>query len=133
MKRDLGMPVVISDLRALACWPDFLRAYWGLLHPLLLSPLYQECQFGIAETAWTLARELPGPFELTTAQMTEAGMKEDDITSIVRLTQAFSQGFCAALLNIALAKVGFEGGNITNHENTEPQLPSPPENPIRAA
>lgn len=136
MKRDLGLPIVVSDFRAIARWPDFLRSYWALLHPLLSSPLYQECQYGVRETAWNLARELPGPYELTVAQMTEAGMKEDDIASVVRLTQAFTRGFSGSLLNIALAKIGVEGGNhpemkaVQEGETTAPQ---PSGNPIRAA
>ncbi len=111
IKRDFGIPTVISDFRALARWPDFLRTYWTLLHPLLSSPLYQECQYGVCETAWSLARELPGPFELTVSQMTEAGMTEDDIASVVRLTQAFTRGLAGSALNIAIAKIGIEGGN----------------------
>lgn len=111
MKRDYGIPTVISDFRGLARWPDFLRAYWKLLHPLLTSPLYQECQYGIRESAWSLAKELPGPFELTVAQMTEAGMTEDNIASVVRLTDAFTRGFSGMTLNMAIAKIGLEGGN----------------------
>ncbi len=125
MKRDYGIPTVISDFRALARWPDFLRSYWTLLHPLLSSPLYQECQYGIRETAWSLAKELPGPFELTVAQMTEAGMTEDDIASVVRLTQAFTRGFSGMTLNIAIAKIGVEGGNHPQiAESDEQKTPS---------
>lgn len=110
-KKSLGLPAVMSDFRALARWPDFLRSYWKLLEPFLASPLYQECQYGGLETAWALARELPGPFELTVSQMTDAGMHEDDIASVVRLTQAFTRGLSGSVLNISIAKIGLEGGN----------------------
>lgn len=132
MKRDYGIPTVISDFRALARWPDFLRSYWSLLHPLLSSPLYQECQYGIRETAWSLAKELPGAFELTIAQMTEAGISEDDIASIVRLTQAFTRGLSGMTLNIAIAKIGVEGGNQPRGAEHQTQT-SPPSSPSQAA
>ena len=135
MKRDFG-PMVVSDFRAIARWPDFLRAYWSLLHPLLTSPLYQECQYGTRETAWNLARELPGPFELSVAQMTEAGMTEDDIASVVRLTQAFTRGLSGSVLNIAIAKIGLEGGNHPKLElpdEQRTQTPQAPGSPIKAA
>lgn len=137
MKRDFGVPMVISDFRAIARWPDFLRAYWDMLHPLLASPLYQECQYGIRETAWSLARELPGPFELSVGQMTEAGMTEDDIASVVRLTQAFTRGLSGSVLNISVAKIGLEGGNHPKLEQEQPEAqPShhePDGSPIKAA
>jgi hypothetical protein len=106
-----GLSMVSQDFRALARWPDFLRVYWELLQPLLASPLYRECQFGIHESAWTLARELPGTLELTLDQMTAAGMSEDDVASVVRLTQAFTRSLSSSLLNISIAKIGIEGGN----------------------
>ena len=34
LKRTFGMPVVNSDYRALARWPDFLQAYWDVLKPI---------------------------------------------------------------------------------------------------
>jgi hypothetical protein len=118
-KKSLGLPVVISDVRALARWPGFLHSYWKLLEPLLASPLYQECQFGGLETAWAHARELPGPFELTVSQMTDAGMREDDIASVVRLTQAFTRGLSGSVLNISIAKIGLEGGNHSRQSSEE--------------
>lgn len=126
-KKSLGLPIIISDFRALARWPDFLRTYWKMLDPLLASPLYQECQYGGLETAWALARELPGPFELTVSQMTDAGMHEDHIASVVRLTQAFARGLSGSVLNISIAKIGLEGGNHPRElpeEETE-QKPKP--------
>lgn len=111
MKQAFEIPVVLHDFSALARWPDFLRLYWEVLQPLLASPLYQQCQFGIQESAWNLARELPGSMELTIEQMTEADMTEDDISSVVKLTQAFNRGLSASVLNISIARIGLDGGN----------------------
>jgi len=111
IKQTSGLPFVTQEIRALARWPDFLRVYWNFLHPLLASPIYSECSFGIQESAWSLVKELPGSMELPLEHMTSAGMSEDDIASVVRLTQAFNRGLSSALLNISIAKIGMEGGN----------------------
>jgi hypothetical protein len=110
-KRTYGLPMVSQDFRALARWPDFLGMYWNFLQPLLTSPLYRECQFRIQESAWSLTRELPGTLEMTLEQMMSAGMTEDDIASVVRLTQAFTRSLSSSLLNISIAKIAIEGGN----------------------
>jgi hypothetical protein len=106
-----GVPVLSQDFRALARFPDFLRIFWESLQPLLASPVYRVCQSGITESAWSLARELPGTIEMTPEQLTAAGMSEDNIASVVRLTQAFTRGLSSSLLNISIAKIGIEGGN----------------------
>ena len=111
IRQATGLPFVTQDLRALARWPDFLSSYWNFLQPLLSSPIYNECSFGIQESAWSLAKELPGSMEMPLETMTAAGMSEDDLASVVRLTQAFTRGLSGSLLNISIAKIGIEGGN----------------------
>ncbi len=130
-KLSSGLPVFGDDLRALARWPDFLLESWRLIEPLLASPLYQQCQRGIQDTAWNIGRELPGSVELTVDQLTEAGMDEDDIGSVVRLTQAFTRGFSAALLDTSIIKIAFEGGNHLREDHQ--LLPQGAENSEHAA
>jgi hypothetical protein len=110
IKRTMAMPFVGTTFRALARWPGFLGVYWDLLKRVLDSPMYQECLHGVRETAWSLARELPGSFELTIEQLGEAGMKDEDIASVVRITELFVKSLSGLMLNIALAKIGLEGG-----------------------
>jgi hypothetical protein len=111
MKRTIDMPVVNSDFRALARWPDFLRALWNTLKPMLDSPVYQQALNGLRETAWGLSRELPGPVELSASTLQEAGVDEEEISSIVRITELFVRGLSKMTLNVAVAKIGLEGGN----------------------
>jgi len=118
MKRTFGMPVVNSDFRALARWPDFLRTYWETLRPIYASPLYQQSVYAVRENALAFARELPGPIELTVAQLSEIDMTDDQIASLVRITELFVGGLSALVLNIAMAKIGMEGGN--RHEKKQP-------------
>ncbi len=111
IRQTTGLPFVTQELRALARWPHFLSVYWNFLQPLLTSPIYNECSFGIQESAWSLTKELPGNMEMPLDHMTAAGMSEDDIASVVRLTQAFTRGLSGSLLNVSIAKIGIEGGN----------------------
>ncbi len=119
IKRSSGIPVVTSDYRAFARWPDFLRSYWETLKASRESPLYQQSIYAIREDAWNLVRELPGPIEITVAQLAEAGMDDDDIASIVRLNELFVDGLSSMVLNIALAKIGMEGGNLHTERKSE--------------
>lgn len=124
MKRIYGMPVINSDFRALARWPDFLRTYWETLKPVNASPLFQQSAYALRENALNLARELPGPFEVTVAQLTESGMTDDQMASLVRITELFVGGLSSLVLNMAIAKIGMEGGNLHKKQPAE-QQPSP--------
>ncbi len=110
IKHTLDVPLVGTTFRALARWPDFLAAYWEVLRGILQSPMYQECLHGIRESATQLARELPGPFELPLDQLADAGMPDEGIASVVRITEVFVKELAAMLLHIVVAKIGMEGG-----------------------
>ena len=130
-KTSSGLPVFDDSLRALARWPDFFLESWKLMEPLLASPLYQQCQRGLQDTAWNIGRERPGTVELSVDQLTEAGLDEDDIGSVVRLTQAFTRGYSATLLDISIVKIAFEGGNHLREDHQ--LLPQGVENSEHAA
>ncbi len=120
IRRVLELPYVNSEYEAMARFPDFLHAYWELLKSLLQSPLYQECQYGVQESAWSLTRELPGPLELPVEQLLDAGMKQEDIASVARILELFVKNLSSLLMNVAIAKIALEGGNLT-----EPAEPKP--------
>ncbi|MCI0349476.1 MAG: halocarboxylic acid dehydrogenase DehI family protein [Acidobacteriales bacterium] len=111
IKRTLGVPLLNTDYRAMARWPDFLRDYWALLKGIVQSPLYKEHCQAIRASALVLANELPQPFELTVAQLQDAGVSDDDVESAVRLTELFVKILSGLVLNLAVAKIGLEGGN----------------------
>jgi halocarboxylic acid dehydrogenase DehI len=110
LRHTFGFPFVSYDYRALARWPDFFSAYWSVLKNSMASPVYQGCHHGIRETAWALARELPDPVELTVTQLLDAGMSDQDIASVIRITEMFVNSLSVLLLNIALARIGLEEG-----------------------
>ncbi|SRR6266571_206051 len=111
IKRTFGLPFVNTDYRAFARWPDFLQLYWSVLKPLTQSPVYAESQHGIRETAVTLARELPQRFELGATKLADKGISEDDIAAVLRITELFVKLLSGLVLNVALAKIGWEGGS----------------------
>ncbi|MFB3812548.1 MAG: halocarboxylic acid dehydrogenase DehI family protein [Terriglobales bacterium] len=110
MRRGFGEPFIAPDYLALASWPEFFAAYWAALKNCMQSPLYQGCHHNTRETAWMLARELPGPFELTYELLAERGIAEEDVSSLVRITEMFVDNLSRTLLNTAIARIGLEGG-----------------------
>jgi hypothetical protein len=111
IRRVLDLPYVNAEYEAVARFPEFLNVYWELIKSLLQSPLYQECQYGMCDTAWNLARELPGPMELSLEQLTDAGMRQEEIASVARILELFVKNLSGLLMNVAIAKIALEGGN----------------------
>jgi hypothetical protein len=131
IKRTLGLPFVNTDYRAFARWPDFLLAYWEVLRKAVQSPLYNESMYVTRDTAWSLVREFPLPVELTVSQLNEAGMADEEISSLVRLTELFVNALSGLVLNLAMAKIGMEGGNV--QASAEAGEAQPSAGPQRAA
>lgn len=131
VKQVLGLPIINTHLRAMARWPDFLSAYWGLLRSIAPTPLYVESQFGVRETAWTLAREIPQGVDLQVSALSDAGMSDDDIASVVRITELYLKALSAQVLNITVAKIALEGGtsstNSPDHDGFQEVEIEPPE------
>ncbi len=112
IRRVLDLPYVNSAFAAMARYPDFLQLYWELLKSILQSPVYQQAEYAIRDSAWNLARELPGPMELSIDQLLEAGMKQEDISSVARILDLFVRNLSGMVINVAIAKIALEGGNM---------------------
>ncbi len=108
MKRTLGTPFLSNSYLNLGRWPDFLKAYWDSLKPMLRNPLYEQHRLAVRDSAISFAAELPEPLQLSTTQMAEAGVPEKDIDRIVQLKDLFLDLMSKELLNIALARIGLE-------------------------
>ncbi len=115
IKKTLGLPIVNTDYRAFARYPDFLSAYWDVLKPILQSPVYSESQQGMRESAWNLVRELPARVDLTVSHLIDEGLSDDDLSDVVRITDLFLRSLSGLVLDVALAKIAVEGGNRKNH------------------
>jgi hypothetical protein len=112
IRRTFAYPYICPEFEAMGRWPEFLRAYWLMFRQqVVLSPLYDECRYGVRASAWSLASELPGPFELTLDQLAEAGVRQEEIASVSRILNLFANSLSGSLLNVATAKIALEGGN----------------------
>jgi hypothetical protein len=110
IRRSFGLPFVPSFYLSIARWPDFLQLFWETLRPIVRSPVYEGCHYGSRETGFALVREFPQPVELNITQLSEAGMSDEDLGSIVRIVELFVGALSAIVLNVAAAKIGLEGG-----------------------
>ena len=111
IKQVFSTPALNLDYRILARWPDFLNDYWNALKPTVTSPIYQQSAQRVQQTALSLARDIPIPIELTLAELEDAGVGHSDLLRIVQITERFVHIFSALMLNVAIAKIGLEGGN----------------------
>lgn len=111
IRRTFSLPMVNTDYRAFARWPDFLEVYWLLLKGISQSPVYQECQQGVRESAWSLAGELPVPLDLSASTLMDEGMSDERVSDVYRITELFVRTLSGLVLNVAVAKIGLEGGN----------------------
>jgi Halocarboxylic acid dehydrogenase DehI len=119
IKRTLGLNFINSDYRALGRFPDFLEAYWEAMKPALALPIYLEHKRKLKESAFSLAVELPSGPQLSIQQMQEAGLEEQEITDIVRITGQFIDLISGLILNVCFAKIGLEGGTRGDHGSHE--------------
>jgi hypothetical protein len=127
-----ALPFVNLAYRAFARWPDFLSLYWETLAPMLDSPVYSASDHSLRQTAWAFAREFPVPLELTLEQLVEAGLDPEEVSSLARLTEMFVKALSGITLNVAMAKIGVEGGTRKGQLQPAPQAAPAPGKP-RAA
>ena len=112
IKRTLDLPVLSTAYQAFASSPAFLESYWNALKPIAQSALYTESHAGVRETAWSLVREFPARMELTGDYIYDAGVPDGDIAVAARIGDLFVESLSRTVLNVALAKIGLEGGSI---------------------
>lgn len=124
-RRTLDLAFVSGEHRALAVWPDFYQAYWRALKSLVDSPLYGDCQYRIGESAWGLVRELPVRVETSIPQLLDAGLTEDEVSSLSRINEALVAALSGIVLDVTFARIACEGG--TRHQPQQPTPVAPPE------
>lgn len=121
--------VLHNVYRALGRWPGFLRSYWSLAKPIVVSELFLYCGSSLERDALAVASELPGPVEFTSADLAELGLSESEISSLSRGTEMFVHSLAAALLNASLAYIAISGGSVRHNSITEESQPTAPDTP----
>lgn len=132
-RRMLRVVFVSDEHRALANWPNFYRDLWRALKAELQSPIYEDCQHRVVESAWGLVRELPGRIETGITQLLEAGMTAEDVASLVRINESLVTAISGLLLDISFARIGCDGGTHSRDSASpiDHSTLSPPPRPRR--
>lgn len=121
IKRTLDVPVVSTAYLALGRFPGFLESFWRVLKPIAQSALYTQSHAGVRETAWSLVREFPVRVELTSDYLSEAGVPDEDVAAVARMTELFVESLSRTVLNVSLAKIGLEGGSARAAASSKPE------------
>lgn len=111
IRRTLRLPLLPDDYEALARWPGFLRPYWEVVRGMAASPLYQQFQLGLQESAQALAGDIPVQVDLSGPVLREAGLGEAEIAEIAHSAELLLQNLSLKVFNSAVAKIAVEGGN----------------------
>jgi hypothetical protein len=110
IKRVLSLPVVNTDYRAFARWPDFLSEYWKALRPIVQAPSYREQQRAMCESSEAMVKELEVPIDFSAEKLQQSGLVDKEIDAVLRISQTFQEILSGLVLNVAAAKIGFDGG-----------------------
>lgn len=124
-RRQSGVGVAPTELRALAASPDFLDHYWRNWKHISESPLLAACENQLLLHARELAHQLPGPVEFSFAALRENGVEEEDFSGIVRLTHQWNRAFARQLLQAVAAKIALEGGSGAARMRPDPEKKDP--------
>src|SRR3954463_6965505 len=110
IKRVLSLPVVNTDYRAFARWPDFLNEFWKALRRIVQAPSYHEQQRALCESSETMVKELEVPIDFSIEKIQESGLADKEVDAVVRISETFQEILSGLVLNVAAAKIGFDGG-----------------------
>jgi hypothetical protein len=110
-QRSLNLAFVPEEHRAMAMWPDIYQRSWLALQELVHSPLYADCQFRIGESAWSLVRELPVQVATEIPVLLEAGLSDEQISSLARINESLIAALTSLLLEVTFTRIAGEGGS----------------------
>jgi hypothetical protein len=113
MKRTLGTPFLATCYVNFGRWPDFLRTYWDSLKSIFRTALYEHHRVALRESALSFAAEMPEALQLTPTSLEEAGVPEEDVNTVLQITDLFLNLVSQQVLNMAYAKIGLEDGMRT--------------------
>jgi hypothetical protein len=136
-RRMLELAFISDEHRALASCPKFYAEYWQALRDLLRLPLYPDCQLRVGESAWSLTRELPAKVDIGIPLLLEAGLDGEQVSSLVRINEAFLQALSGLVLDITFARIAYDGGTRRESRRESPLSVEKPQqktgSPTRAA
>ncbi|MBP0049869.1 hypothetical protein H9C73_14140 [Marinobacterium sp. AK62] len=102
IKKQLGLPFVNTDYRALARWPSYFLEAWDDLSKHLATPPYSRIVEGIHQAATDLALELPNPNHLTPSTLQQAAAKDANLQEVLSVVQLFQYLLPGLTANVAV-------------------------------
>ena len=66
-----------------------------------------------------MTKELEVPIDLSVEKIQQSGLPDKEIESVLRTTQTFQNILSGLVLNVAAAKIGFEGGTTKTTTDRE--------------
>ena len=105
IKGTLGLPLVNSDYRGLAKWPEFLRPAWDDVRRWRNRPEYLRLAHQLEEMGDAAARNLPVPITLSREEILDAIGEEGEMENLRQMVSLFTRLLPALIVNDALFRI----------------------------
>jgi len=102
IKGTLGLPLVNSDYRAMALWPDYLKVAWNDIKGPIGTPAYAEARGRLSRLASESVDRLAQPVTATRAAARNAGVPEDQLDNLDAILRLFADLLPGLILNVAM-------------------------------
>lgn len=100
IKQTLGLPLVNSDYRGLARWPEYFHHAWEDLRPTIQSEAYGRARQQVANAGDAAAEQLEEPVTLTPDILRRDGVPAGEMDNLVRLVRLFADLLPGLILNV---------------------------------
>ncbi len=108
IKQTLGVPLVNSDYRALARWPEYFHHAWEDLKGAIQSPPYQQACDALAQAADAAADRLEEPVTISPDILRREGVPAAELDNLVRVARLFASLLPGLILNVEGFRQGVE-------------------------
>jgi len=119
LQNTMQVPVINSDYRTLAQWPDYLDDAWAALRPVVQKPEYAAAELGLHQIVDESIVALPYRMTLNPHALRQSGLSEQDLDAIREILETFYDLLPGLVLNIAFLSVG-----VLGHEAIESPFPA---------
>jgi hypothetical protein len=106
--KTLGLPLVNSDYRALARWPEYFHHAWEDLKVAILSSPYQLARDALAEAGDGAADRLEEPVTISLDILRREGVPVAELDNLVRMARLFADLLPGLILNVEGFRLGVE-------------------------
>lgn len=108
-----GSPVINTDYRALATWPEYLESAWQTVSPLRDRPEFRLLERELRRITEETILVMPFRVEINPHTMRLCGMGEPEIDGVRAILDRFYRLLPGLILNISFLASGALGGQAT--------------------